>query len=183
MSDLLLTEPSEKTESAVMAYRREFIESGETHINGSLGLFHYDEYGAWLRDVIAAREDHNPILGVPARTYLSVRPSDGRIIGTIQLRCRLDAYLEKRGGHIGYGVRPSERRKGYGSQQLALVLEKALALSIPRVMITCDRDNIASARVAERNGAQLTWEGYDEEDGYIRVYWIDLRGEPVVAAE
>lgn len=64
--------------------------------------------------------------------------------------------------------------KGYGSVQLSLVLEKAKELRIPRVMISCDKDNTASAKVAINNGGKLEWEGYDEEDGYIQVYWIDL---------
>ena len=95
-------------------------------------------------------------------------------MGTIQLRHALDADLRQRGGHIGYGIRPSERGKGYGTRQLALVLEKARELGLHRVMISCDRANIASARVAVHNGARLEWEGYDEEDGWIRIYWIEL---------
>lgn len=173
MSDLALVAPAEDMERAVMEYRREYAAFGETHINGSLGLMKYEDYGAWLRDtrLALAGKLHD---GVPASTYLSVRPCDGRIIGTVQLRHTLDAYLEKRGGHIGYGIRPSERKKGYGAEQLALVLAKARELSIPRVMITCDRDNIASAKVAMKNGGKLSWEGFDEEDGFIRVFWIDI---------
>ena len=60
---------------------------------------------------------------VHASTFFSVRKSDNRIIGTIQLRHFLTDELEKHGGHIGYGIRPTERKKGYGKQQLLLALE------------------------------------------------------------
>lgn len=174
MSELYLVEPTKELEAAAMAYRNEYIQKKEPYINGSCGLIHYPSYHEWLDKVNSAHCSETSDLGVPATTYFTVRKTDGKIIGTIQLRHELDDYLRKRGGHIGYGIRPSERKKGYGSRQLALVLEKARALHIPRVMISCDQDNIASAKVAINNGGKLEWEGYDEEDGYIQIYWIDL---------
>lgn len=72
------------------------------------------------------------------------------------------------------GIRPFERNKGYGAKQLSLVLKKAKELGIGKVMISCDKDNLASAQVAINNGGRLTFEGYDEEDGEIRIYWIDI---------
>ena len=61
----------------------------------------------------------------------------------------------QRGGHIGYGVRYSEWNKGYGTRMLALALERAKALGLSRVLITCNDDNLASARVMEKNGFTL----------------------------
>jgi predicted acetyltransferase len=174
MTDLYLAEPTMDLEAEAMAYRAEYLAHGETHINGSLGLIRYDRYSEWLHEVQLAQREETSRLGVAATTYFTVRRSDGRIVGTVQLRHTLNDDLRRRGGHIGYGIRPSERGKGYGTAQLALVLEKARELGLPRVMISCDRDNLASARVAEKNGARLEWEGYDEEDGWIRIYWIEL---------
>ena len=57
---------------------------------------------------------------------------------------------------------------------MSLVLEKAKEMHIPRVMISCDKANLSSAKVAINNGGKLEWEGYDEEDGYIQIYWINL---------
>ena len=81
--------------------------------------------------------------------------------------------LEEHGGHIGYGVRPSERRKGYGKQQLLLVLDAARQMKIPKVMISCDKDNIASGKTAVSCGGILTRESiFDDKEQQI--YWIDL---------
>ena len=72
-----------------------------------------------------------------------------------------DNNLEN-GGHIAYGIRPSERKKGYGVQQLLLVLEVARSIEIPKVMITCDKDNIASAKTVLSCGGILTSENIYE---------------------
>ena len=79
------------------------------------------------------------------------------------------------GGHIRYGVRPSERNKGYGTLMLKLALDKARALGIGRVLITCGKDNIASQRVILKNGGVLDSESYSEQAGRVtQRYWIDL---------
>ena len=83
--------------------------------------------------------------------------------------------LEHEGGHIGYAIRPSERQKGYGTCILALTLEKAGDLGLNRVLLTCDTDNIGSARIIERNGGQLASRGISNSSGKpISRYWIDL---------
>lgn len=76
-------------------------------------------------------------------------------IGEIAVRHRLNEALLQRGGHIGYGVRYSEWNKGCGTRMLALALERAKALGLSRVLITCNDDNLASARVMEKNGFTL----------------------------
>ncbi len=174
MTDLYLKKPSRELETDAMKYRSEYLEHGETHINGSFGFIHFDNYIKWLEKVMSAHKKETSPIGVPATTYFTVRKSDNKIIGTIQLRHDLNDDLLKRGGNIGYGIRPSERGKGYGTKQLSLVLEKAKELGISRVMISCDKANFASANVAIKNGAKLEWDGYDEEDGFIQIYWIDL---------
>jgi predicted acetyltransferase len=170
MYELLLVEPSKDLESTAMQYRNDYIEHGETHINGSCGFIRYSNYDEWLQKVALA---HN--LNVPATTYFTVRKIDNKIVGSIQLRHELNDDLRKRGGHIGYGICPSEWKKGYGTKQLSFVLEKAKELLIPRVMISCDKNNLGSAKVAINNGGKLEWEGHDEVDGYIQIYWITIK--------
>jgi predicted acetyltransferase len=131
-------------------------------------------YDEWLQKVVSAHNKETSPIYVPATTYFTMRKADRKIVGSIQLRHELDDDLRKRGGHIGYGICPSERNKGYGTIQLAMVLDKARELHIPRVMISCDKTNLGSARVAVNNGGKLEWEGFDEEDGYIQIYWIEL---------
>jgi len=97
------------------------------------------------------------------------------ILGESRLRHSLTPALEHHGGHIGYVIRPSQRRKGYGTLILALTLEKARALGIQRVRITCDTDNTGSVRIIEKNGGILSAQVISERSGkLISQYWIDL---------
>ncbi len=174
MEELYLVRPDENMRKGALSYRQEYIASGESWINGSLGLFEHEDYDEWLRLVMAAEKRETSSIGVPALTFFTVRRDDGRIVGTVQLRLELDEEFSKRGGNIGYGIRPSERGKGYGTEQLALVLDVARERGLKRVMITCGQDNAASAKTAESCGAVLEKKTHDEEDGDICIYWIEL---------
>ncbi|MBE6012351.1 GNAT family N-acetyltransferase [Anaeropeptidivorans aminofermentans] len=173
MDELVLKEPAKEFEKAATELKKEYLENGEDHINGTSGLLRYESYDEWLNIILARYKGGTPS-GVAASTYFTVRKSDGKIIGTIQLRHELDADLEKHGGHIGYGIRPSERKKGYGNKQLQLILEKAREIGLDKVMISCNKTNMASAKVIMKNGGLLTYEGPDEEYGIIQIYWINL---------
>ena len=111
---------------------------------------------------------------VPQNTCWLLRDNT-EIVGNIRIRHRLTPSLEHHGGHIGYDIRPSARRQGYGTQQLALALDKARALGLTRVMLTCDMTNIASVRIIEANGGALASEGIsDVTQVLIARYWIEL---------
>lgn len=91
----------------------------------------------------------------------------------IQVRHRFNDYLAEYGGHIGYSVRPDERRKGYAKWMLAHVLPEARKIGLDRVLVTCDDDNEGSSRTIEANGG--VFERKTELEGDIlRRYWIDL---------
>ena len=96
------------------------------------------------------------------------------IIGSIAIRNYLNESLLKTGGHIGYGIRPSERRKGYGTKMLALALEKCRELGFDKVLVTCDKDNTASAKTALRGGGVLENEITEEDGNIVQRYWITL---------
>ena len=83
-----------------------------------------------------------------------------------------DYYLT--GGHIGDGIRPSERGKGYGTELVRLALIECKKLGIHRVLMTCDKDNIASAKTILRNGGVLENEVVNEEGEIEQRYWIEL---------
>ena len=92
----------------------------------------------------------------------------------IDIRHYLNEYLTQVGGHIGYGVRKTERNKGYAKQMLKLALEKCKELKIKRVLITCDEDNIASEKVILSANAKL--EDIRNVDGENKTrFWIDLQ--------
>ncbi|MEZ5097877.1 MAG: GNAT family N-acetyltransferase [Nocardioides sp.] len=107
----------------------------------------------------------------PSRVHCSYRwiADDGDLVGFLAIRHALNDFLREEGGHIGYSVRPSRRREGHATLALALALAEARALGIERALVTCDTDNVASARTIERNGGVLE----DVRHGKRR-YWIDL---------
>jgi len=173
VNDLFITRPSKDLEKEIWEYRQEYLDFGETGINGSCGLARYDNFDEWLELVLSIEKDKLRN-NVHASTFFSIRKTDNKIIGSIQLRHFLTPELEKHGGHIGYGIRPSERRKGYGKQQLLLALEEASHLKIPRVMIICDKDNVPSMKTAISCGGILACENIYEGKAQ-QIYWIDIR--------
>lgn len=101
---------------------------------------------------------------------------EGEVVGFLSFRHALNDYLREVGGHIGYAVRASQRRRGYASAALALGLERAREIGLDRVLVTCDDDNGPSARTIERNGGVLQDVRDQTERGHtlVRRYWITL---------
>ena len=105
--------------------------------------------------------------------FICKRASDGRMLGTLQVRHTLNEYLLHFGGHIGYSVRPDERRKGYASWMLRKALAYCRTLGLERVLITCDADNEASRRTIIKCGG--VYENTEPHDGEaVERYWIEL---------
>lgn len=111
---------------------------------------------------------------VPSDCYWLVDVEGSYFIGEIHIRHRLNDTLRLRGGHIGYVIRFCEWGKGYGTYMLKLALEKAKEMGLTEVLITCNEDNIASARVMEKNGC-LYGDTVECDDGSrTRRYWKTL---------
>ena len=98
---------------------------------------------------------------------------NNRIIGAIDIRHRLNDYLKFRGGHIGYGIRLSERKKGYAGEVLSMALKQCEIIGLPKVLITCAKSNAGSAKTILKNGGILDSEDTDDGEVFQR-YWIDL---------
>lgn len=113
---------------------------------------------------------------VAQTTYWLVEGNE--FIGEIGIRHALNDSLLRYGGHIGYGIRYSCWGKGYGTKMLSLALKKAKQLGLNKVLITCDNDNYASAKVIENNNGKLENIVENLIDGKIiqtRRYWIELK--------
>lgn len=95
-------------------------------------------------------------------------------MGAVNIRHYLNDKLFETGGHIGDGIRPSERRKGYATAMIGLALEECRKLGIDRVLICCDKDNIGSVKSIQRNGGVLENE-VEENGNIVQRYWIELQ--------
>lgn len=111
---------------------------------------------------------------VPSSTYFLIDRSRKKILSVASIRHRLNEYLLNIGGHVGYGVVPSERLKGYATKTLALSLEKCREMNIHSILITCDKENIGSTKTILKNGGVLENEFAEETGNIIQRYWIKL---------
>lgn len=177
-----MSEPQIQLIEPAEAYREEFAEviqefraAGEMEQPPGSCWKDDDNFERYMRRVRDYAKGQNlPEGWVPDSAFWLVRGR--RILGVCDLRHRLTEALRDFGGHIGYSVRPSERRKGYATLMLRLALAKARELGIDRVLVTCDKDNIASARVIQNNGGVLESESFSPPAGRVtQRYWIDCR--------
>ena len=167
-----LLEPAEGCRDEFLSLLNDLHQTGETLSNAELARTDFAAYVRNLHDQSQGRD--LPAGYVPVSTYWLVKDNQ-IILGESQLRHSLTPALEAYWGHIGYLIRPSQRWKGYGTLILKLTLVKAHEFGIRRVRVTCDTDNIGSARIIERNGGTLSGYSIDPKDGKrTSQYWIEL---------
>lgn len=121
-------------------------------------------------------ETDPPRLMVPSTTFLLTR--DEKILGAIDIRHFLNPALEKYGGHIAYGVRPSRRGKGLARRMVKMAMPFMRSIGLDRVMICCKKDNAASAKTIINCGGVLERETEVFENGEKkigRIYWVDVK--------
>lgn len=169
--------PDMKYKAQAEEYIRECLECGG-EVNGSGGLCRFlaqSTYEQWLDKVMADIDVANvPEHRVPALTYFYVREEDDRIVGMVNIRLALSDYLRTECGHIGYSTRPSERGKGYATALLGEALRVCARVGITDIIMTCDKDNPASAKVIINNGGILEAEFFSENYGGVIQRYIIL---------
>jgi len=161
--------PTMEYKQAAWEYRQEYIDGKEPTINGSGGLMRFDDYESWL-DKVTGEQTVAQTGWVTCSTYFAFVGE--RIVGTIQVRHALNDEVRKHAGHIGYGVRSSERRKGYAAQMLRLALGKCKEFGIDKALLTCDKDNIASAKTIIKCGGVLEKEIVEDDGNILSRYLI-----------
>lgn len=165
-----MIEPTEELAAALRAMAEEYQATGDDRYKLAL-----EDLDAYFRSLVKYAKGVNlPVGHVPSSTFWLVS-GGGRIVGRSSLRHHLTTELAHEGGHIGYDIRPSERRKGYGTLILKLTLQRAREKGLRRVFITCDADNVGSAKVIGKNGGELRGQEVSRRTGkLISQYWIKL---------
>jgi predicted acetyltransferase len=169
---VLLVKPTVSLETEYLDFYLEWKASGEdmipwviekdpTDFQGMVQFLLNNEKGinlpeGWVRD----------------STYWLVNERN-RVLGAVNIRHALTERLFNCGGHIGYGIRPSERRKGYATKILAFSLEKTKELGIEKVLVVCDADNIASKRTILKNGGKEDASFTEENGNVVKRFWIE----------
>lgn len=152
----------------------EFEDAGEPAIPFVLG-FPSDDVNGLLRLLDECGRGEGPARGwVPHSTYWLIR-DDTDVVGVSNLRHRLTDELLKEGGHIGYGIRPSERGRRFAGELLSRTLDRAWRMGLERVLLTCAKSNTRSVRTILSNDGILDSEEFSQERGEVEQrYWIEI---------
>lgn len=170
-----LIKPDISFETEISAFRKE-MQDINSSMDGTGPLRRMESVAQWL-DFNRKLENRAtvPENWVMSEQFIYVRETDNRIVGMIQFRHYFNDFLEKFGGHIGYSVRPGERRNGYAKRMLSDCLKVCKACGLKKVMISCTSENEGSRRTIKANGGVYECTVYYEKDDVnLERYWISL---------
>lgn len=173
---LKLVRPSFAYAEQVMQYKEAMHANGDS-FDGCAGLEEVASFAQWIDFENRLKEKYGQGY-VPSEVFLAVRTDDDKVVGIIDYRRSLTPFLLRYGGNIGYSIVPGERRKGYAAEMLKLLLPICKAYGEEKVLLTCDKTNLASKRTIIKNGGILENTILDDiglsECGSIERYWITL---------
>ena len=168
--DLQLVKMSEKFKPQLLDMMDEWTKTGETIIPWAIRKVDYHDFDAYLKSL----EESEPKEGyVHASTFFAYDRERDILVGAVDIRHSLNEALLLDGGHIGDGVRPSERRKGYATAMIALALDECRKLGIEKLLMVCNKENTGSAKSIQNNGGVLENE-INVEGETVQRYWIQL---------
>ena len=176
MSDIILKKPTIEYADDIMQLRQEIIDANDPDAFAGCGnLEECKTAQEWIdRITVMENPETCPEGRVSSNMFIAVRVSDNKIVGVIDLRHHLgNPVLREWGGHFGYIVRPGERGKGYAKEMVRQNLIKCKELGLHKVMITCNRNNIASERTILANGGVFEKEVLVDGD-YTKRFWVTI---------
>lgn len=153
--------------SILQEYMQEHYDNKENSISASLGLPASD-YNDWVEKI-----QRNALVGDEqwGKSLLYLCFENNKLIGLLSIRYELPENLTKALGDIGYGVRPSERNKGYATAMLRDALAVCKEKGMDNVLLGCYKDNLASAATIKKNGGVLVDENDNYNEGRISQYY------------
>jgi predicted acetyltransferase len=160
--------PEISDQAALQAYVLEHFEQGENSISASMGLL-ASAYPDWV-EKIQTNASVGDVLWGRSLVYLCFEQD--RLVGLLSIRYELPAELTQQYGDIGYGVRPSERQKGYATTMLRYALSVCKEKGMAKVVLGCFKDNLASAATIRKNGGVLIAENDNYKKGRISQYYL-----------
>ena len=175
MEELILIKPTAEYGVQIMEYRQEFLDAGDS-MDGCGPVRRFGNLAEYLRFC----SDCENLATVPenfvqATQFICIRKSDNKLVGMIQVRHHFNDYLEKYAGHIGYSVRPSERRKGYAKEMLRMALPFCKEIGLFKVLISCIDGNIGSEKTILANGGVYESTVLESNSNrFLKRFWIDL---------
>ena len=168
--NLILVKAEEKYKEQITKMMDEWTASGEKIVPYAIRKADYHDFDNYIAS-FELKDVHDG--KVPDSTFFCMDTDRNIVVGAVNIRHYLNEDLLRNGGHIGDGVRPSERRKGIATKMISLALEECRKLGISKVLMVCDKDNIGSAKSIINNSGvlenEIMCEGVIEQR-----YWIEL---------
>lgn len=175
MNRLVLVKVSKEYQKQIVEMLDEWCEYNRTHDTNHSPAAIFKDYSSFDEYIATLdRNDNHPKEGyVPSSTFFALDKERNVMVGAVSIRHYLNESLLNGGGHIGDGIRPSERRKGYATEMIGLALEECKKLGIDRVMMSCSSTNIGSKKSIINNGGIMDGT-FVEDDELCERYWIDI---------
>ncbi len=172
--NLRLIRPTKEHREMIVDMMLEWSATGERIIPGAIKFHDYCDFEGYLEHFRLEAEGPVPEGKVKSTTFFAYDIDRKRMVGAVSIRHELNAELLHSGGHIGDGIRPSERNKGYATEMIRLALDFCREIGVSRILMTCDEANKASARTIQKNGGTFDSSFINEVGVVEERYWIEV---------
>jgi len=173
MSRIKLVHPKIEHQAMVNTFVEDTLKYNSS-FHGFDRLEKFSDYQEWLAYMESQKDEKQLEEGrVPAEVRFVTDEKEAYIIGIVNIRYRLNEYLNDFGGHIGISIARNFRNKGFGTKALKLALQRCKELNIDKVLITCNKTNQPSAKMITNNGGVLENEITEENGNVVQRYWVE----------